>query len=131
MTDNLTKKQRSYTMSRIRSKWTAQETRVHNFLKSRKIKHRMHPKIAGKPDVLLKESKTAVFLHGCFWHKCSKCYKEPKSNVGYWIPKIERNTQRDRENKRALRKEGYRSVVIWEHALKNRPEKALEKLIDV
>ena len=89
----LTPEQRSYCMSRIRSKWTKQETKVHNWLKGHKIKHVMHPKICGNPDVILKESNTVIFIHGCFWHKCQKCYKKPKSNREYWFPKIEKNVK--------------------------------------
>ncbi|PIN82721.1 very short patch repair endonuclease, partial [Candidatus Micrarchaeota archaeon CG11_big_fil_rev_8_21_14_0_20_47_5] len=49
-------------------------------MKQRNITCRMHPKMRGSPDILLPKSKTAVFLHGCFWHACPKCYKEPKTN---------------------------------------------------
>ena len=58
----LTPDQRSYCMSRIRSKWTKQEIEVHNYLKGHKIRHEMHPKIPGSPDIILKDKKTAIFL---------------------------------------------------------------------
>ncbi len=85
-------------MSNIKSKWTDQEKKIHSYLKANKIKHKMHPKLSGSPDILLKDANTVVFLHGCFWHKCPKCYKEPKSNKKYWLPKIEKNVKRDRKN---------------------------------
>lgn len=79
----------------------------------------MHPKIEGNPDILI-YPKTVVFINGCFWHKCPKCYKEPKSNKKYWLPKIEANVKRDRKNQRLLRKKGYEVIVIWEHEIKNK-----------
>ena len=119
MVDNLTKEQRSRTMSRIRSKWTAQEKKFHNYLRFKKIKHKMHPKIAGSPDIIIPEGKIAIFLHGCFWHKCPFHYKAPKSNRNYWLPKIEKNVERDKRNINILRKNGWKVVRIWEHKLKN------------
>ena len=118
MTDTLTPEQRSYAMSRIRSKWTKQEIKVHNWLKGNKIRHRMHPKIEGSPDIILKDKKIAIFLHGCFWHKCQKCFKKPKTNKKYWLPKIERNVDRDNENKSILKSKGYKVIILWEHEIK-------------
>jgi len=116
-------------MSGIRSRWTAQERKMHNYLKGSRIKHKMHPKIEGSPDILLKDSKTAVFLHGCFWHKCPKCYIKPKTNKEYWIPKIERNTKRDQKNSRILRKNGFKVLKIWEHESKRNFKKVLNKVL--
>jgi len=59
------------------------------------------------PDILLTGSNTAVFLHGCFWHKCPVCYRAPKSNEEYWLPKIEANVKRDKKNSAALRKSAH------------------------
>ncbi|MDA2935921.1 very short patch repair endonuclease [Patescibacteria group bacterium AH-259-L05] len=113
-------------MSRIRSRWTSAERLLHNFLKGAKIKHKMHPKIEGSPDAILLEYKKAVFIHGCFWHKCRLCYKEPKTRKEYWLPKIEKNVRRDRKNERALRKDGWRIVKIWEHELKKHKSRLSE-----
>ena len=129
MADNLTKEQRSRTMSRIRSKWTSQEKKMHNYLKGYKIKHKMHPNIEGSPDILLTQSNTVIFLHGCFWHKCSKCYKKPKTNEMYWNQKIENNVKRDRKNKKILKAEGYTVIIVWEHQIKKEFDKTLKKLI--
>lgn len=129
MADNLTKKQRSYCMSQIKSEWTTPERKVHNFLKGRKIKHEMYPEMEGSPDIILKDAKKAVFIHGCFWHKCPKCYKPPKSRKEYWLPKIERNVKRDKENIRILKKGGWKVIRIWEHEIKNNKKKAIKKII--
>jgi len=129
MADNLTKAQRSYTMSRIRSKWTKQENTLHNKLKGLKIKHKMHPDIEGRPDIILKKKKIAVFLHGCFWHKCPKCYKAPKTEKKYWLPKIENNVKRDKRNLKILRKLGYKVLRLWEHDNKKNFENVINKII--
>lgn len=128
MVDNLTKEQRSKTMSRIRSKWTAQEKKLHGFLKARKIKHKMHPLLEGNPDIILKDKKVAVFLHGCFWHMCHKCYVQPKSRKGYWLPKLEKNIKRDKVSAKKLRKLGYKVIIIWEHDVKKDIRKVVNKL---
>ncbi len=128
--DNLSKKQRSNCMSRIKKEWTKQEILVHNVLKGNKIKHKMHPKINGSPDLILQNKRLAVFLNGCFWHKCKKCYKEPKSNKVYWIPKINRNVSRDKENALALRRNGWKVVSLWEHQVNQNVEKALNKICE-
>jgi DNA mismatch endonuclease (patch repair protein) len=124
MTDNLTKEQRRKNMSNIRGKWTGLEVKAHNLLKVNKIVHKMHPKVTGNPDIIL-GNKVAVFIHGCFWHKCSKHFKAPKSNVDYWLPKITKNAIRDKKNLRLLRKKGYRVVVVWEHDLKGKSKDQL------
>jgi DNA mismatch endonuclease (patch repair protein) len=133
MTDVLTPSQRSFNMSRIRSRWTRQERELHAHLKARKIRHRMHPVIPGKPDALLLPD-VAVFLHGCFWHGCRRCYVPPKTREEYWLPKIEGNRRRDRRNARAARRAGFRVLQVWEHDLVRgyRPmiENALSLLAD-
>lgn len=129
MTDNLTSEQRSRCMSKIKSKWTSQELKLHNLLKGKKIKHKMHPCMDGSPDILLLKTNTAVFLHGCFWHKCPACYKEPKSRRDYWIPKIEKNVLRDVKNKKILKENGYLVIIIWEHELRKSFKKIFEGLV--
>ena len=116
-------------MSNIRSKWTDQEKKIHSYLKANKIKHKMHPKLSGSPDLLLKETNIVVFLHGCFWHRCPKCYIEPKSNKEYWLPKIERNVKRDRKNVQLLKKQGFVVRKIWEHEVKKDLKKVVNKII--
>ena len=118
MPDILTKEQRSYCMSRIRSRWTSQERKIHNHLKGNRIRHRMHPRIEGSPDILFKEKKTALFLHGCFWHKCPECFRAPRTRTAYWLKKIRGNARRDLRNERKLRRAGFSVMKIWEHEVK-------------
>lgn len=115
-------------MSNIKSKWTDQEKKIHSYLKANKIKHEMHPDLSGSPDVLLKETNTAVFLHGCFWHKCSKCYKEPKSNKEYWLPKIEKNVKRDIKNVNFLKSGSFFVLKVWEHEVKKDFSRVLKRI---
>ncbi len=129
MVDNLTNEQRSHNMSLIRSRWTTPEKQIHNFLKGHKIEHKMHPDIVGNPDLILIERKIVVFIHGCFWHKCPKCYIEPRSNKGYWIPKIEGNVKRDRKSRQLLNRIGYTVKTVWEHELGSTPKQCISKLI--
>lgn len=101
---------------------------MHNLLKGNKIRHRMHPKMEGNPDIILKHLKVAVFLDGCFWHHCPECYREPKSNRDYWIPKIERTVERDVENRKKLENDGWKVVRLWEHEVLGDPKKCLTKI---
>ncbi len=127
--DNLTKEQRSRCMSQIKSKWTRQELKVHNYLKGNKIKHKMHPKIEGSPDIIFSDKKKAVFLHGCFWHKCPRCYIQPKSNKNYWLQKIEKNIRRDKSNKDKLKRSGWKVISAWEHEINRNVDKTYKKII--
>lgn len=73
-------------------------------------------KLPGSPDVVFGVCKVAVFVHGCYWHRCPKCQRNihPKTNSEFWRAKFERNVERDKRNKRALRKLGYKVIVAWE-----------------
>ena len=106
-------------MALIKSKWTNPERLLHNFLKGKKIRHKMHPKIYGSPDVLLLDNNTTIFIQGCFWHGCKKHYKKPKTNEAYWISKINGNMNRDKLNTLRLKNKGYGVTHIWEHDIRN------------
>lgn len=79
---------------------------------------RRHIPIHGTPDFAFPKIKLAIFLDGCFWHGCPRCFKLPRSNVDYWARKIGRNVSRDRRNSRLLRAEGWSVLHVWEHALR-------------
>ena len=115
--DRVTKETRRKIMRRIKSKWTRPETLVHNYLKGRKIRHKMHPNVRGNPDILLKDTNVAIFIDGCFWHGCPIHFRMPKSNAKFWRKKIENNVMRDVRNTEALMDMGYKVVRIWEHQL--------------
>jgi DNA mismatch endonuclease (patch repair protein) len=117
MTDTMTKKQRSFCMSRIRGRDTKPELRIKKLMKKLGFSHQ--PKgIIGRPDFANRKTKTAVFVDGCFWHGCPKHCKKPKSNRAYWLPKIRQNIARDRKVTAALRRAGWKAIRIWEHEIK-------------
>ncbi|MBU2520575.1 MAG: very short patch repair endonuclease [Nanoarchaeota archaeon] len=130
MADVFTPEKRSEVMSRIRSKWTKPERTVHNYLKGHKIRHKMHPKMTGNPDVLLKDSNKVIFIHGCFWHRCPECFRKPQNRREYWMKKIENNIARHKRNVRKLRRDGWRVITIWEHEIRKNPNMCLSRLIE-
>ncbi|MBN2179035.1 MAG: DNA mismatch endonuclease Vsr [Deltaproteobacteria bacterium] len=117
MTDHLEVRERSWNMSRIRSKNTGPERQVRSLLHSLGFRFRLHRRdLPGSPDMVLPKYSTIVFVHGCFWHQHPGCKAacKPKSNTEYWLPKLARNKQRDRENQKALKALGWNVVVVWE-----------------
>jgi DNA mismatch endonuclease, patch repair protein len=68
-----------------------------------------------KPDVVFTKKRLAVFVDGCFWHRCPIHGTEPSVNTSYWEPKLTRNVARDRRVDDALSKAGWRVIRIWEH----------------
>lgn len=74
--------------------------------------------LPGKPDFFFREHQIAVFVDGCFWHGCPKCGHYPKTRNSFWKTKLLRNKERDKKNRRELRKDGIKVVSIWEHSLK-------------
>lgn len=126
MTDNRTKKQRSYNMSRIPSINTKIELMFKELLKGTHLRYQ--PKIYGNPDFGSKKKRIAVFIDGCFWHKCRKCYTEPKSNRRFWIPKINRNFERDKIINKELKKQNYKVIRFWEHQIKKNVSKCADKI---
>lgn len=89
-------------------------------------------KAPGKPDICYPGRKVAIFVNGCFWHRCPKCNLPlPKHNADYWIPKLQRNVERDAEVQRELREEGWEVVVIWGCELKKSPEEAVNRVVAV
>ncbi len=104
-------------MSRIRFKDTAPERLVRSILHRAGLRFRKNVRtLAGKPDAVLTKHCAIVFVHGCFWHQHYGCKRStvPKSNVDYWIPKLEGNKARDRRNVEELADLGWRVIIVWE-----------------
>jgi len=116
--DKISPSCRSDNMRRIRDKNTTPEVIVRKLChKLAFTGYRIHRRdLPGKPDIAWIGRKRAVFVHGCFWHghTCVEGLRKPKSNKDYWIPKIERNRQRDAENITALKAKGWQVLVVWE-----------------
>ena len=131
MTDVLTKKQRSYNMAQIKSKDTGPELVLRKLLSQNKIfGYRLHYKIFGKPDIVFPRKKIAIFIDGCFWHKCPSCFVKPTSRIEFWSQKIKNNLKRDKEVNKLLKKTGWKILRIWEHELRENPDKVCQKIIN-
>lgn len=121
MSDRLTPEQRRLCMKQIRCKDTKPERLVRRWLWEHGYRYRLNVKsVPGKPDIVLRKYRTALFVNGCFWHGhegCSK-YVVPKSNTEFWISKIGRNRERDLEEYNSLNEAGWLVIVIWECQLK-------------
>ena len=122
MPDTFPKSQRSQIMRSVRSTGTGAEKRCEAILRSLKIKFtRNGTRLPGRPDFVLKSSRLAVFVHGCFWHSHVGCKNAtpPTSNIEYWTAKLARNQRRDRRVRQAIRELGWRTAVIWECKLRD------------
>ena len=124
MADIWTKQKRSEVMGLIRSRGNRRtEMRLIEAFRSEGIKGwRRHLPLPGKPDFAFRAERLLVFVDGCFWHGCARCYRRPASNRTYWDAKVIRNKTRDREVTRELKKRGWRVLRIWEHDLKAMPK---------
>ena len=157
--DKVTPLQRSANMAAIHGKDTKPEMVVRRWLWGHGFRYRLnHPRLPGKPDIVMRKYRTCIFVNGCFWHghlvkfspnkslelsveslesvesskweaENSECCKIPKTNRGFWIAKIRRNQERDLEVQHRLAAMGWHSITIWECELKPKVrEKTLESL---
>ena len=143
--DRLTPQQRHSNMAAIRSKDTKPEMIVRRGLWSRGFRYRLNYKrLPGHPDLVLRKYRTCIFVNGCFWHghhihlpfdhlqftiEDSECCKSPKTNREFWVAKIRRNMERDKEEQRKLAAMGWHCITIWECELKPKVrEQTLESL---
>ena len=128
--DVLTKQQRSYNMSMIRGKNTSPELFVRKAISEKGIRgYRLHYKLQGKPDIVFPRRMIAIFIDGCFWHKCPECFIKPETNKSFWNKKIDSNVKRYNVVNSELKEKGWEIIRIWEHEL--RKEKIIKhKIID-
>ncbi len=104
-------------MSRVRQKGTQAELVVASVLRSIGVAYRLNVRsLPGSPDFANKSRRWAIFVHGCFWHRHSGCYKAtiPKANRQFWLTKFSTNRIRDARAIRALRADRFRVIVVWE-----------------
>lgn len=129
MTDHLTPEQRHKVMSHIRSRNTKPELKVRRWLWRHGYRYRLNVKsVPGKPDIVMRQYRTAIFVNGCFWHghhvqlavdslplsANSSCCKIPQTNREFWVNKIKRNQERDQQNYQVLHDNGWQVIVVWE-----------------
>ncbi len=128
--DTLTAEQRRACMRAVGDKDTAPEMCVRGLAHAMGFRYGLHAKnLPGKPDLVFVSRRKIIFVHGCFWHKhnCGHGSISPVTNTDYWSGKRERNAQRDKENIKALRKDGWKVLVVWECSTRN-PESLRRKL---
>ena len=133
--DHLTPQQRHKTMAAIHNKNTKPEMIVRKGLWKRGFRYRLnHKRLPGRPDLVLRKYRTCIFINGCFWHghnvalpqidngqliiDNSECCKIPKTNREFWVAKIRRNKERDKEEQRKLAEMGWHCITVWECELK-------------
>ena len=124
MTDNLSSEDRSWCMSRIRSRGMKPELAVRSMVHRLGYRFRLHRRdLPGAPDLVLPRHKAVIFVNGCFWHWHADLHCPiaglPKSNTDYWKPKLTRTRARDQMHVAALEGNGWRVLVVWECELKS------------
>jgi DNA mismatch endonuclease (patch repair protein) len=131
MSDVHSPEQRSFNMSRIRSKDTKPEMIVRSLVHQMGYRFRLHVQgLPGKPDLVLPAHRKVIFVHGCFWHmhRCRFGRVKPATNASFWSSKRLGNVCRDRMNRRRLRTEGWSVLVVWECWTKDVDGKLLPRL---
>jgi DNA mismatch endonuclease (patch repair protein) len=130
MVDVLTKRQRSYNMSRIRGANTTPELILRSLLYAGGCRgYRLHYRLLGKPDIVFTGKKVAVFIDGCFWHRCLKDFVRPATRRAFWDRKIAGNVKRDKEVNHRLAKQGWLVLRFWEHEVRKEPEKCCKAIV--
>lgn len=130
MTDKFTPAERSRIMGRVRGRDTKPERAVRSLLFAHGLRFRLHRRdLPGAPDIVLPKHRTAVFVHGCFWHghDCRRG-RRPESNTAFWDAKIDRNIARDQAAVRNLEALGWRVETIWGCCLKEGVEEVVRRI---
>lgn len=132
MADRISPEHRSWNMSRIKGKDTKIEVMVRQYLFHYGFRFRKNDKrYPGKPDVILPKYKTAIFVHGCFWHRHEGCKlaTTPKTRTEFWMEKFSKNVANDKKHYEELKKMGWNVIVIWECELENDFEGTMQKIM--
>lgn len=132
MADILTPERRSWNMSRIRGRDTGPELKLRSLLHRAGFRFRLcNKKLPGRPDILLRKYRTAIFVHGCYWHRHPGCSKAttPSTRMEFWTSKFERTIDRDREATRKLEAAGWNVEIVWECELEREPGKTLDRVV--
>lgn len=131
MSDVLTKDQRRYCMSQIRGKDTTPELLLRKATWAIGLRYRLHRRIGRtKPDMVFIGPKVAVFVDGCFWHRCPLHSVLPKNNRKFWKQKLEQNVQRDLRNTSQLEEAGWEVLRFWEHEIEESAQSCAETIAE-
>jgi DNA mismatch endonuclease (patch repair protein) len=131
MVDTVTSERRSWNMSRIRCRDTGPEVVLRSLLHRAGFRFRLHAKkLPGRPDIVLPKYKTAIFVHGCFWHRHAGCRNAttPSTRAEFWQEKFDGNVRRDARNRADLKAAGWTVMTVWECELKANAEDVARKL---
>jgi DNA mismatch endonuclease (patch repair protein) len=134
MADTLTREQRSQRMALVRGRDTKPELVVRSIAHRLGYRFRLHRRdLPGTPDLVFPRLHRVVFVHGCFWHRHARCSlaRLPKSRHEFWTPKLEGNRERDAKKIAALRRAGWKTLVVWECQLRDqgRVQRALARFL--
>ena len=132
MTDHLTPEIRSWNMSRVRSRHTKPELIIRSLLHRAGFRFNLkNNKLPGSPDIVLPKYRTALFVHGCYWHRHAGCSKAtmPKSNQEFWQKKFDDNVARDRRVQGELNELQWRVLVLWECEIMKDPLAVLDAVV--
>ncbi len=134
MADIFDKEKRSEIMSKIRGKNTKIETEIFSRLRKEGIYFQKHYRLKNRRtcsiDVALPRKKKAIFIDGDFWHGYDFARRKKKLPKKYWVEKIESNIVRDRRNRARMRREGWEVLRVWEHEIRKKPDRTVEKVIE-
>jgi DNA mismatch endonuclease, patch repair protein len=126
--DVLSSKQRSYCMSRIRGRDTKAELSLRKAAFALGLRYRLRSKLPGRPDLIFPSARLAVFVDGCFWHRCPQHATYPRANAEFWDAKIGRNVERDRQVDKILKAAGWAVLRVWEHEVDDAPAAVAERV---
>lgn len=119
MADVMTAAQRSRCMSRIRGRDTKPEVALRSALWRCGLRFRKNSRLRGKPDIVFPVERLAVFVDGCFWHRCPQHQTKPASNAEFWERKLSENVERDQRINRILDADGWTVLRVWEHEVED------------
>ena len=119
-------------MSRIKGKNTGPEVKLRKLLYAHGIRgYRVHCNLKGKPDIVFVKKRIAIFIDGCFWHKCPVCFQEPETRKEFWMKKIQSNVDRDNKVNTQLKDEGWIVMRFWEHDVRKNPDVIVKKISEM
>lgn len=130
MTDNVDRDTRSKVMAAVRSSGNrSTEARLRDILTQAEVTcwREQAKDLPGVPDFVFDKERVAIFVDGCFWHGCSRCYRRPSSSQEYWDEKVQTNMKRDRRVRARLRRQGWAVLRVWEHSL-SEPDKVVRRI---
>jgi len=115
------------------AKGTSPELRLRRLLREAgRGGYRLHWKVAGRPDIAYPGRKVAIFVNGCYWHRCPSCQPPmPKSNTEFWAEKFRRNQERDERKRSELEEAGWTVLTVWECQIRDEPANVARSISEV